>query len=42
MLFILIILATVLSLVGTGSVAYLSDSETSSGNTFTAGVWEEE
>lgn len=32
-------LATVLSVVGAGSLAYFSDSETSSGNTFTAGVW---
>ena len=32
-------MATVLSAVGAGSLAYFSDTETSSGNTFTAGVW---
>ena len=32
-------MATVLSAFGAGSLAYFSDTETSSGNTFTAGVW---
>ena len=38
-LFSLLIMATVLSAVGAGSLAYFSDTETSSGNTFSAGVW---
>lgn len=38
-LFSLLMLATVLSAVGAGSLAYFSDTETSSGNTFTAGIW---
>jgi len=38
-LFSLMTLATVLSVAGVGSLTYFSDSETSTGNTFTAGVW---
>lgn len=38
-LFSLIALVAVLSVVGGGSLSYFSDTETSSGNTFTAGTW---
>jgi predicted ribosomally synthesized peptide with SipW-like signal peptide len=37
-LFTLMMLAAVLSVAGAGSLAYFSDTETSSGNTFTAGT----
>lgn len=32
-------LAAILSMVGVGSLAYFSNTETSTGNTFTAGIW---
>ena len=38
-LFSLMALAAVLSIAGAGSLAYFSDSEISTGNTFTAGEW---
>lgn len=39
MLFSLMTLAAILTMVGAGNLAYFSDTETSSGNTFSAGVW---
>ncbi len=38
-LFTLMVLAAVLSVAGAGNLAYFSDTETSTGSTFTAGVW---
>lgn len=35
----IIVLAVVLSIAGAGSLAYFVDTETSAGNTFTAGTW---
>ena len=39
LLLTMMVLAAVLSLVGAGSFAYLSDSEILTGNSFSAGIW---